>query len=134
MQDGILASWDASGLNGLYTIQLMVISSDQQVESKIIQVTVDNKPPEVSIDYPTNEISISPSPNKSTTFRITAEDDMGINKVVLYLDGELLANLTIPPYVYSWMPQSGEHVLVVTAIDQAGNYAEIQVNFFVNIE
>ena len=134
VQDGILASWDASGLNGLYTIQLMVISSDQQVESKIIQVTVDNKPPEVSIDYPTNEISISPSPNTSTTFQITAEDDMGINKVVLYLDGELLATLTIPPYVYSWMPQSGEHVLVVTAIDQAGNYAEIQVNFFVNLE
>jgi membrane peptidoglycan carboxypeptidase len=134
VHNGKLAIWDTSGLNGLYTIQLMVISADQQVESKNIQVTVDNQPPEVAIDYPSNNISISTFPDTSITFQISAEDEMGVSKVVLYLDGELLTTLTTTPFVYSWIPQSGEHVLAIKAFDQAGNSAETTANFLVDLE
>lgn len=112
----------------------MVISADQQVESKNIQVTVDNQPPEVAIDYPSNNISISTFPDTSITFQISAEDEMGVSKVVLYLDGELLTTLTTTPFVYSWIPQSGEHVLAIKAFDQAGNSAETTANFLVDLE
>jgi membrane peptidoglycan carboxypeptidase len=43
VSDGILATWDTTGLSGLYAIQLQVIRADQRVDSAIIQVTVSNK-------------------------------------------------------------------------------------------
>lgn len=43
VEDGILAAWDTSGLNGLYAVQLQVIRTDQRVDSAAIQVTVANK-------------------------------------------------------------------------------------------
>lgn len=38
--DGLLATWDTTGLSGLWTIQLQVIHADQRVDSAIVQVTV----------------------------------------------------------------------------------------------
>jgi hypothetical protein len=41
--NGILGTWDTSGLNGLYAVQLQVIRTDQRVDTAVIQVTVNNK-------------------------------------------------------------------------------------------
>ncbi|MEW5941952.1 MAG: hypothetical protein AB1750_19990, partial [Chloroflexota bacterium] len=38
--NGPLAEWDATGLSGLYAIQLVVVYADQRVETAVIQVTV----------------------------------------------------------------------------------------------
>jgi membrane peptidoglycan carboxypeptidase len=38
--DGLLATWDTTGLSGLYAVQLQVVRTDQRVDSAIIQVTV----------------------------------------------------------------------------------------------
>jgi membrane peptidoglycan carboxypeptidase len=38
--DGLLATWNTKGLNGLYAVQLQVVRSDQKVDTAIIQVTV----------------------------------------------------------------------------------------------
>ena len=43
VQDGLLATWDTTGLSGLYAIQLQVIRSDQRVDTAVIQVTVTGK-------------------------------------------------------------------------------------------
>jgi membrane peptidoglycan carboxypeptidase len=40
IENGLLASWDTSGLRGLYAVQLQVIRSDQRVDTAIIQVTI----------------------------------------------------------------------------------------------
>ncbi|MFH1186433.1 MAG: transglycosylase domain-containing protein [Chloroflexota bacterium] len=40
VEDALLATWDTTGLSGLYTIQLQVIRADQRVDSTVIQVTV----------------------------------------------------------------------------------------------
>ncbi|HET6845734.1 MAG TPA: transglycosylase domain-containing protein [Anaerolineales bacterium] len=40
VERGLLATWDTTGLNGLYAIQLQVIRSDQRVDTAVIQVTV----------------------------------------------------------------------------------------------
>jgi len=37
---GLLATWDTSGLSGLYAVQLQVVRNDQRVDTAIIQVTV----------------------------------------------------------------------------------------------
>lgn len=36
----VVANWDATGLSGLYAVQLQVVRSDQRVDTAIIQVTV----------------------------------------------------------------------------------------------
>jgi hypothetical protein len=41
VEDGLLAEWDTSGLNGLYAVQLVVVYADQRVETAVIQVTID---------------------------------------------------------------------------------------------
>lgn len=42
VENGLLAEWDTSGLNGLYAVQLVVVYTDQRVETAVIQVTVKN--------------------------------------------------------------------------------------------
>jgi membrane peptidoglycan carboxypeptidase len=39
-ENGQLAEWDTTGLNGLYAVQLQVVRSDQVVDTAVIQVTV----------------------------------------------------------------------------------------------
>ena len=38
--NGLLATWNTSGLSGLYAVQLQAVKSDQKVDTAIIQVTV----------------------------------------------------------------------------------------------
>ena len=42
VEDGILAQWDTQGLSGLYAVQLVVVRTDQRVETAVIQVTITN--------------------------------------------------------------------------------------------
>ena len=43
IQNGTLATWDTSGLNGLYAVQLQVIRTDQRVDTAVMQITITNK-------------------------------------------------------------------------------------------
>jgi membrane peptidoglycan carboxypeptidase len=43
VEDGLLATWDTTGLSGLYAVQLQVIRADQRVDTAILQVTVNSK-------------------------------------------------------------------------------------------
>ena len=40
VEGGLLAEWDTTGLSGLYAVQLIVVRSDQKVDTAVIQVTV----------------------------------------------------------------------------------------------
>lgn len=40
IENGLLAEWETSGLEGLYAVQLQVIRTDQRVETAVIQVTI----------------------------------------------------------------------------------------------
>ena len=40
IEDGLLGSWDTSGLSGLYSIELQVIRTDQRIDTAITQVTI----------------------------------------------------------------------------------------------
>jgi membrane carboxypeptidase/penicillin-binding protein len=40
VENGQLAEWDTSNLNGLYAVQLVVVRNDQVIETAVIQVTV----------------------------------------------------------------------------------------------
>ncbi len=42
VENGVLANWNTAGLNGLYALQLIVVHTDQRVDTAVIQVLVNN--------------------------------------------------------------------------------------------
>lgn len=40
VENAVLAEWDTSGLSGLYAVQLLVVRTDQIVDTAVIQVTI----------------------------------------------------------------------------------------------
>lgn len=127
--NGQLAMWDTTGLDGLYAIQLQVIANDQSIENLIIQVTVDNTPPEIQITLPAaNQIFEYPS-ERNITFQTQVNDNLGLRQVVFLMDDVQISSLTTPPFSTAWTGNPGSHQLTVRAIDLAGNLSEVTVDF-----
>jgi membrane peptidoglycan carboxypeptidase len=131
VSDGQLGEWDTSGLNGLYTVQLLVVAEEQRVETATVQVTVDNQPPEVSIRYPLDGQHFTYPDENQVTLQAEASDELSLASVEFILDGETVASLSIPPYAVPWQARLGSHRLLVRAYDQAGNTGEAAIEFVV---
>jgi membrane carboxypeptidase/penicillin-binding protein len=127
VRNGQLGVWDTTGLSGLYALQLIVSYEDQSVESATIQVTVDNKKPEVAILYPQEDQVFSLSEFEEITILVEASDDLELDVVEYHIDGDLVASIKYPPYAYPWSLERGEHTLRVRAMDRARNVREAKV-------
>lgn len=131
VEDDLLGIWDTDDLDGLHTIQLQVVRTDQRVSSTVIQVTVDNLPPEVSILSPSANQEIVPRAGQ-ITFLVDAQDNLEVQQVDFYLDEKLLGSRFPPPYAIPWQSQSGNHTLRAVAIDRAGNQSDATLEFSVS--
>ena len=58
-----------------------------------------------------------------------ASDDLVLERLEFFLDGELDITLWQPPYAIMWTSEPGEHTLVARAYDLAGNFSEQMVEF-----
>lgn len=119
----LLGRWDTTGLEGLYSLQLTVVLTDQTVEEVVIPVTVDNTPPEVAIASPEpgQELFVS-GDNPVLEVGVTYDDNVGVTEVVFYLDGEAATTVIEPPFVGPVVITSlGEHSVWAEAFDAAGN-------------
>ena len=99
-----------------------------------LKVAVDNQPPVLEIQAPASGEKLSTSdmrPDGRIIFLTNAQDNLGIQEIAFYLDGELLNRLTPPPYALSWLSTPGQHTLQVIALDQAGNTADASIEFSV---
>jgi hypothetical protein len=136
--NGALGEWDTRGLNGLYALQLLVVREDQRIDTAIIQVTVDNQAPQVTIVQPAGNATLTASPGATwpvgTIIEALAEDDLGLAQVEFHLDGEWVATLREPPFVIAWKIPPGQHRLLVTAVDLAGNAEAAENEFEVTLE
>ncbi len=128
VENGALASWDTSDLSGLYAVQLLVVRTDQRVDSDVIQVTIDNQPPEASILYPADGQVLS---EKQITFQADAADNLNIKEVSFLVDGRLVSSLTQAPFAAVWQTSPGSHTLRLKATDLAGNTTETEIQFSV---
>jgi len=124
-----LAIWDTSDLNGLYAVQLQAVRRDQRVDTAVVQVTVDNSPPDVSITYPGDGDVLAYTDNRQITFQGTATDNLSLAVVEFYVDGELIGSLEEAPFALTWNTRRGEHELAVLARDRAGNENEVVIEF-----
>ncbi|MBE0698607.1 MAG: hypothetical protein IH586_16945, partial [Anaerolineaceae bacterium] len=120
VEDG-LGSWDSNGLEGLYTIRLLVARQDQTLETATIQVTIDNTPPLVRIPYPVTNQELSRRSGTAITFQAEVSDTIEVSRVVWLVDGAAVGESFQAPYVFSWPARLGDHEFQVKAYDQAGN-------------
>ncbi len=127
--DGPLTTWDTRGLNGLYAVQLQVVRTDQRVDTAVIQVTVDNTVPEVSITYPQDGDTLEYASNRQVTFQVQASDNLSLSVVEFYVNGVLIGSVESAPFALTWSTSRGEHHLRVLARDRAGNESEEVVTF-----
>lgn len=115
-------SWDiTSATSGAHT--LTVVATDLAGNTKtssIVNVSVDNTPPQVSLSAPANNAFVT------GTFAVsaTATDNGAIGKVEFYRDNNvLLTTDTSSPYTFNWNSTTvteGAHTLYAIAQDTAG--------------
>ncbi len=124
VENGLLGEWDTSGREGLYAVRLIVVNQNQEYQTAVVQVAVDNTPPEVRVSYPLVDESLDVSTDGEITLRVEAEDAIGISRVEWWLDNVRIGSREQPPYSLPWKGVAGEHLLIARAFDQAGNMGE----------
>ena len=127
---GLLGTWDTTGLDGLYALRLMVVHTDQRVDQVVMQVTLDNSPPQVAITYPQIGQTISLAQEPQVALQALASDPF-LKNVEFYVDGVLVGRSTLAPFGVVWASKVGAHTLRVVATDRAGNTAETKMTFTV---
>jgi hypothetical protein len=110
---------------------MIVLRHNRRVDTNTIQITVDNQNPEISIPYPEDGQQFPFKRNEVITLQAEASDNIGLQAVIFYVDGQELIQQTQPPYAIPWRISRGEHTLRVEAIDLAGNTSEASIFFSV---
>jgi hypothetical protein len=130
VSEGLLGEWNTSGLDGLYALRLMVVHSDQRVVQAVVQVTLDNTPPQVAISYPQagQELSITQEPKVALQAQV---NDPFLEKVEFYIDDIRVGTSDESPFGVIWQAFIGSHNLRVVAVDLAGNTATATITFSV---
>lgn len=129
VEDGRLATWDTTGLNGLYALQLLVVRQDQSIDSSIIQVTVDNLPPEIQVLHPAEGDTFTYPQERDLTFQTQVSDNLEISHIEFYVDDQLVSTLSEAPFAVPWNGEVGQHTLEIRAFDRAGNFSQAIVKF-----
>ena len=65
------------------------------------------------------------------TLKVEATDDIGIEKVVFSVCGEILFEDTEPPYEYIYDGTFGSHLITIEAYDTSGNVASVDIPSYV---
>jgi membrane peptidoglycan carboxypeptidase len=130
LTESLLGEWDTTGLNGLYALRLMVVRADRRLDQALLQITLDNTPPQVAISYPQagQVVSLAQEPQVAIQAQV---NDPFLANVKFFVDGVLRGESTAAPYGALWTAKAGAHTLRVVASDRVGNTAEATINFSV---
>jgi membrane carboxypeptidase/penicillin-binding protein len=130
VENGLLQPWNTAGLDGLYSVQLVVVKNDPeggpfQFETSTVQVTVDNQPPSARLVAPLAGAEYTAGRDESVVIQAEAEDNLSLARVVFFVDGVPIHTATVPPYSTRWgIAGAGPHNLHVRAYDAAGNWVD----------
>nr|MBN1229340.1 transglycosylase domain-containing protein [Anaerolineae bacterium] len=123
VSEGELGIWDARMLEGLYSLRLTVIRGNNSIEEVVIPVTVDNSPPQLSILSPVDR-EIFTFADEFVTIQPVVADNISMDRVEFYVDGQLIAISTLSPYNERWnIAGAGLHFIELRAYDAANNTA-----------
>ncbi len=132
VREGLLGTWDTTGLEGMYVVQLLVVKQDQRVDQAFLQVTIDNTDPQVEILTPKEGEHFAYQQSAPIMINVSASDNLVLEKIEFYVDDKLEATLMEPPFIILWHMQMGGHTLQVKAYDLAGNQNESAISFTVS--
>ena len=123
-----LGTWPTEGLNGLYTLQLLVVLNDGQVRTAALPVTLDNEPPSIELLVPAPGDSYSLDEVDELTVSVSAMDEVGLERIEFFADGRRIGTPTSAPFTVDWtLPnQIGKYEIYARAYDSAGNRSESQ--------
>ncbi|MBI3240899.1 MAG: transglycosylase domain-containing protein [Chloroflexi bacterium] len=125
IENGDLQPWDTTGLNGLYSVQLLVVKNDQTFVNYTVQVTVDNTPPTVTLVTPTEGQLFALGSDEAVVIQPEAQDNLSLAYVEVFVDGAKLDTTTVAPFTSRWkLGGTGQHSIYVRAVDAAGNVTE----------
>ena len=117
----LMENWDVVELDGLYTLRLTAIGHDDSIREDVIQVTVDNVPPVMELNYPEDGGVYIMEDDEWINIQATVGDNVSLDRVDFYVDGEQFATSTVPPYNKSWtivmsdtVPQLGPDAIGIT--------------------
>jgi len=120
------------------------VRDDSQVDSAILQVTVDNTAPLVESPYPLADQTITPPTGQIVTLQAAVQEAVGVNRVEWWVDGTLaglrqggegLTSGDAMAFSLPWSAAPGRHTLVIKAYDLAGNLGESEsISFTVSRE
>ena len=119
---------------GTFTATFTVTDSEGNHSTDTANVTVHYAPPTVRITKPVNgtyfmNVRILPFPGILIFGPITinveaSQEQFGINRVEFYIDNDLKATDTSPPYSYTWRtPALFKHYMSAKAFDNSGNFS-----------
>ena len=113
--------------SGTHTITVRAKDRAGNESEASVSITIDNTTPVVFITAPLSGVVVS----GLITVSVQASDAIsGVTSVSLYLDGQLQATLTQPPFNFplSTLPfASGTHAVTARAVDNSGNQAEASI-------
>jgi len=124
---GTLAVWDTQGLDGLYSVQLVVVYGEGQVTTDAVQVTVDNAPPRVRLVLPQPGTPAGVAAGDLLVIEADVFDELGVSRVEFLVDGQRVGVIESAPYSVRWTAQTGDHAILVRAYDQTGNVGESEL-------
>jgi len=113
--------------SGLHTITVRATDRAGNQAEASVSVTIDNTAPLVAITAPLSGAVVS----GLITVSVQANDAIsGMASVSLYVDGQLQATLTQPPFNFplnTLLFSSGSHTLTARGVDNSGNQAEASI-------
>ncbi|MHB1118522.1 MAG: transglycosylase domain-containing protein [Bellilinea sp.] len=121
VENALLGEIDTTGLDGLYIIRLQVVQENQRVQSSLLQITVDNAPPRVTMPYPLEGQVFPGKVPRTITLQAEAEDAVGLERIEFWADGRMVGERRGEPFALVWDAPIGSHTLKLRAIDLAGN-------------
>jgi membrane peptidoglycan carboxypeptidase len=125
VRSGLLAEWDTSELEGLYTLQLIAVEEGGQVRNALVHVTVDNEPPTGEIVFPQDGQVFTGRLSDEVVLQVEAQDRFGIERVVFFVDDEQVESVSAEPFSIRWpMHLKGSHTTRAEVYDLAGNMVE----------
>ncbi|MFN8448315.1 MAG: transglycosylase domain-containing protein [Anaerolineae bacterium] len=123
-----VGTWDTTGLDGLYSLRLVVVRNDNSRESDAVRVTIDNSPPTVTLS------SVEPDkiyrwPTDTTiSLQADAEDNLTISRVEFFHNNDPLGSDVSWPFTLPWRIDGiGDQTFTAIAFDGAGNQTSSQL-------
>lgn len=122
VQGGSMGQWDTTSLDGLYNLRLTVVLTDNTRQFDVVQVTVDNQTPVITLNAGEPGRVYQWPREGEIALEAAVEDNLAINRVEFYHDGQFLGSDETWPYGFNWQIRGvGTENFNAVVFDAVGN-------------